>query len=480
MRAEGFKRPVQPTSRQIVGEERKIHRMAGREPPLVKHVMDKMIKKGEDVMFVNEVETPSCQWKIFCVCDGHGGPGAAKYVEEQLVQRLRRLLPPGPQPAMDTETGKDWAHLVASAITATFVALDEGFAERKCSSGTTISLAVLCGWFLSVANVGDSEVYIDTGTCVCELTNCHKVDDNIAEQERLTNAGAYLDTLSNENLTGPPRPGEEGVGPLRVWPGGVAVSRSLGDFECGSYVLCVPHIRQIIIPPTGCRLFLASDGLWDYFSGMRACRVARSSTLSKVPRRIFQTLFFHTDGRLTDDTTLLLVDIIPQGSSDFKPLAKQVRKNAKKQLQSWKDLLSFITYPIQEPVQEKLSFYNDIDASIEYPGLISRGCAIYKANKESGSSKDEGTPLGPFSNTVRFESNAVQVLGDPTFYKETKKSTQHGKESRTAAVSEVEPEGRRVIPPLSKTKSKLLKEGSTQDPIRIDPVQKVDIRLLTM
>ena len=47
MRAEGFKRPVQPTSRQIVGEERKIHRMAGREPPLVKHVMDNKIKKGE-------------------------------------------------------------------------------------------------------------------------------------------------------------------------------------------------------------------------------------------------------------------------------------------------------------------------------------------------------------------------------------------------------------------------------------------------
>ena len=95
-----------------------------------------------------------------------------------------------------------------------------------------------------MANVGDSEVYLDTGTCIGEMACCHKVDDNRKEQERLLQAGVRVDRLS-QTLLGPPVPGERGVGPLRVWPGGVAVSRSVGDFECGSHVLPVPHIRRV-------------------------------------------------------------------------------------------------------------------------------------------------------------------------------------------------------------------------------------------
>lgn len=107
-------------------------------------------------------------------------------------------------------------------------------------------MALVCGWLLTVANVGDSEVYLDTGTCIGEMAVCHKVDDNRREQERLAQAGVRVDSLS-QTLLGPPMPGERGVGPLRVWPGGIAVSRSVGDFECGAHVLPVPHIRQVSV-----------------------------------------------------------------------------------------------------------------------------------------------------------------------------------------------------------------------------------------
>lgn len=80
----------------------------------------------------------------------------------------------------------------------------------------------------------------------------------------------------------------------------------------------------MIIPETGARLLIASDGLWDYFTGKRACRVARSSPLYKVPNRLFKSLMFHTDGVLTDDTTILVVDILPRGYTDFRSLVKQV------------------------------------------------------------------------------------------------------------------------------------------------------------
>lgn len=56
------------------------------------------------------------------------------------------------------------------------------------------------------------------------------------------------------------------VGPLRVWPGGLAMSRTIGDLEGGDAVTAEPEVRQISIPSTGARLILASDGLWDHMN----------------------------------------------------------------------------------------------------------------------------------------------------------------------------------------------------------------------
>ena len=40
-------------------------------------------------------------------------------------------------------------------------------------------------------------------------------------------------------------PYAQGWGPLRVWPGGLCLSRALGDFDVGSLVLAIPHIMQV-------------------------------------------------------------------------------------------------------------------------------------------------------------------------------------------------------------------------------------------
>jgi hypothetical protein len=58
---------------------------------------------------------------------------------------------------------------------------------------------------------------------------------------------------------------EEGkpVGPLRVWPGGLAVSRSMGDRDGKKGgVISIPEVGRVLIPDTqpGARLLLASDG----------------------------------------------------------------------------------------------------------------------------------------------------------------------------------------------------------------------------
>lgn len=35
------------------------------------------------------------------------------------------------------------------------------------------------------------------------------------------------------------------IGPLRVWPGGLCLSRSIGDMDVGEFIVPVPHVKQI-------------------------------------------------------------------------------------------------------------------------------------------------------------------------------------------------------------------------------------------
>lgn len=44
-------------------------------------------------------------------------------------------------------------------------------------------------------------------------------------------------------------------------------SRSIGDFDVGEPVTCAPAILQVRVPESGCRIVLATDGLWDVDKG---------------------------------------------------------------------------------------------------------------------------------------------------------------------------------------------------------------------
>ena len=102
----------------------------------------------------------------------------------------------------------------------------------------------MIGYLLTVANVGDSAAVLDTGCSILELTGSHRIHSNVEEQSRLRGAGCQLAPLGF-HLQGPARPGELGVGPLRLWPGGLCVSRSIGDLDAGSEVVPMPHIKQV-------------------------------------------------------------------------------------------------------------------------------------------------------------------------------------------------------------------------------------------
>lgn len=35
------------------------------------------------------------------------------------------------------------------------------------------------------------------------------------------------------------------IGPLRCWPGGLCLSRSIGDIDVGEFIVPVPHVKQV-------------------------------------------------------------------------------------------------------------------------------------------------------------------------------------------------------------------------------------------
>lgn len=118
-------------------------------------------------------------------------------------------------------------------------------------AGTTVSAVIVIGYLVTAANVGDSSAVLDTGCSILELTGSHRIQSNVDEQTRLRAAGCQLAPLGF-HLQGPARPNELGVGPLRLWPGGLCVSRSVGDLDAGPEVMPLPNIRQVCAPARAC------------------------------------------------------------------------------------------------------------------------------------------------------------------------------------------------------------------------------------
>lgn len=83
-------------------------------------------------------------------------------------------------------------------------------------SGTTATVSFICGTDIVTANVGDSLAFIDCGSRVHQLSGNHRIDDSEAERKRLEAAGGEV---AQSEVDG------HACGPLRIWPGGLAMSR---------------------------------------------------------------------------------------------------------------------------------------------------------------------------------------------------------------------------------------------------------------
>jgi serine/threonine protein phosphatase PrpC len=270
------------------------------EKPTVRYGLAAQSRKGEDYYLVKTdcqrvPGNQSSTFSTFAIFDGHNGNAAAIYTRENLLNHVLGALPRG--------LGREeWLQALPRALVSGFVKADKEFQRKGETSGTTATFVIVDGWTVTVACVGDSRCILDTqGGAVSTLTVDHRLEENVEERERVTASGGEVGRLS---IVG----GAE-IGPLRCWPGGLCLSRSIGDMDVGEFIVPIPHVKQVKLSNAGGRLVIASDGIWDALPSEMAAKACFGLPAELAAKQVVKEAL-RTRG-LKDDTTCLVVDIIP-------------------------------------------------------------------------------------------------------------------------------------------------------------------------
>ena len=249
------------------------------------------------------------RFSAFGLFDGHGGKACAEHCAATMLDRIVRALDaPGPVPAGADADDAFEARLPA-ALRDAFAACDAEFLAKDVHSGATATVVVVHGRCVTTASVGDSLAVLDLGVTTgaaapaARLSPEHRLDTSAAERERIVAAGGEVRATAFED--GQP------VGPLRVWPGGLAVSRTVGDRDGKKGgVVSEPEVSRVVVPDEqpGFRITLASDGLWDAVTVKQAAQCAGRLATAAAAAALCKRAQKQKDNR--DDITVLVVDAL--------------------------------------------------------------------------------------------------------------------------------------------------------------------------
>ncbi|KAF0932101.1 hypothetical protein E2562_008638 [Oryza meyeriana var. granulata] len=238
--------------------------------------------------------------------DGHNGNGAAIYTKENLLNNILSAIPAD----LNRE---NWLAALPRAMVAAFVKTDKDFQTKARSSGTTVTFVIIDGLVITVASVGDSRCVLEAEGSIYHLSADHRFDASKEEVDRVTESGGDVGRL---NVVG----GAE-IGPLRCWPGGLCLSRSIGDQDVGEFIVPVPYVKQIKLSTAGGRLIISSDGVWDVLTAEVAFNCSRALPPEAAAEQIVKEAV-QAKG-LRDDTTCIVVDILTDKANLTMPPPKK-------------------------------------------------------------------------------------------------------------------------------------------------------------
>lgn len=231
--------------------------------------------KGEDECIVDETR----HLLLLGVADGHGGAAAARLCKARAAAALNGGRP------------------TPAALTAAFAQLHAECRALPCCSGAALTLCVVdrASGAFTCANVGDAGCLLVTPTSHVWMSTSHRLQDSAAERDRV-----------KEHVKFPTSDAGEAYGPPRLYPGGLACSRSVGDADC-PHVVCTPAVSSGVVGP-GDSLVLATDGLWDAVPTRRAAQLVRET-------RCASTLLRRASRSYDDDASAVVASWRPRRSS---------------------------------------------------------------------------------------------------------------------------------------------------------------------
>lgn len=248
------------------------------------------------------------------VADGHGGPHVAERASTHLLGEIA-------SEATD-ET-------LQSVLRASFLRLHEETQNPQyATAGATLTVVAVNRrtWHLTHANVGDSSAYLVLPTDgVLPASADHRLETCPEERDRVEQAGGKIGRAIHPVSKGP-------TGPMRAWPGGLAMGRSIGDADCGAWVSCEPSIGDLNIPPDGGWVVLASDGVWDAIGPEAVAKVLRQGHPPGVAAERVAAAAIKARG-LRDDTSCIVcmlgnpVTNKSPGSRGFSPFHRRRNKS---------------------------------------------------------------------------------------------------------------------------------------------------------
>eukprot|EP00775_Hariotina_reticulata_P012091 gene12091-12231_t len=196
---------------------------------------------------------------------GHKGDSASQFLAQHLVRQLEPRLPnchPSPE---QREEAYAYAEKIRRAVTAAFLELAIGAQQNVAASSQNVHEAGMDG-------------------------------------------------------TGPAGPGEVGCGPLRLWPGGSAVSRAIQEVDCAPLVLPHPFIQQVWLPLRASRLIIATDSVFNAFDTFhKAAGALRDVSLSNAAAALLRCSQQRKQHRHDFvDASVLVVDFVPETGTAFK------------------------------------------------------------------------------------------------------------------------------------------------------------------
>ncbi|XP_008241950.1 PREDICTED: probable protein phosphatase 2C 48 [Prunus mume] len=233
------------------------------------------------------------------VYDGHGGPEASTYVNENLFCNLQRIA---------AEHRAISEHVIKKA----YLATEENFlsmVKKKwlnkpqiASAGTCCLVGILCNGLLYTANVGDSRVV---------LGKIEKATKEVIAIQLSTEHNASIESVRDEVKSMHPYDPKIVVLRHRVWrvKGLIQVTRSIGDAYLKNaefnreplplkFRLPEPFLKPILIPepsisvlklcPEDQFLIFASDGLWEHLSNQEAVDIVNSYPRKGIARKLVE------------------------------------------------------------------------------------------------------------------------------------------------------------------------------------------------